>query len=70
MKIIHQITFILMIYFPTLRQQIFLIHLVKNIYQSHSIIKMFLCKIKSVFYGFMHIGGHMCKSIYIETLEQ
>ena len=50
MKVIHQIAFILMIYFPTLRLQIYLTYLVKNTYQSHTIVKMFLPKTKNVMY--------------------
>ena len=66
MKVIHQIIFILMIYFPTLRLQIFLTHLVKKIYQSHKLKKMFLPKTKNV----MCISGYMCKNIYIGNLEK
>lgn len=60
MKVIHQITFILIIYFPTLRLQIFLTHLVKTIYQSHTSVKLFLPKTKNV----MYISGYMQKYLY------
>lgn len=67
MKVIHQITFILMIYFPTLRLQIFLTHLVKKIYQSHKLKKCFYLKLRM---SCIYISGYMCKNIYIETSEK